>query len=382
LVDIGTMTQVNELLALAHDKSTSARTRVAELVSDLFFDQHAVLSDRERSLMGDILRHLVHDVEVSIRRKLAERLASESAAPRELIAILANDDIEVAHPVLERSEVLQDQELIEIIHQRTLEHQLVIAMRKSVSANVSTALVETGNADVIEKLLENRDARISRATMDYLVEESKRIDRYQNPLLGRPDLPAELASRMYWWVSAALRTHILERFDLDPTALDEAITRTVESAIDDDAQVHKAAELARRLHDAKAIDSKLLVKSLRKGEVSLFEALFAQLVELPAQLVRRFIFEPGGESLAIASRAVDIDKGDFASIFLLSRAARPGEKLVDPTELSRVIAFYDRVRPDAARLVVRRWRLNPAYVDAIERVAPPQPAKTAVNSKS
>jgi hypothetical protein len=218
--------------------------------------------------------------------------------------------------------------------------------------------------------------------MDYLVEESKRIDRYQNPLLGRPDLPGELASRMYWWVSAALRTHILERFDLDPTALDEAITRTVESAIDDDAQVHKAAELARRLHDAKAIDSKLLVKSLRKGEVSLFEALFAQLVELPAQLVRRFIFEPGGESLAIASRAVDIDKGDFASIFLLSRAARPGEKLVDPTELSRVIAFYDRVRPDAARLVVRRWRLNPAYVEAIERVTPPQPAKTAVNSKS
>jgi hypothetical protein len=47
-----------------------------------------------------------------------------------------------------------------------------------------------------------------------------------------------------------------------------------------------------------------------------------------------------------------------------------------------VIAFYDRVRPDAARLVVRRWRLNPAYVEAIERVTPPQPAKTAVNSKS
>ena len=375
------MIQVNELLALAHDKSTSARTRVAELVSDLFFDQHAVLNDRERSLMGDILRHLIHDVEVSIRRKLAERLASEPTAPRELITTLANDDIEVAHPVLERSDVLQDEELIEIIHHRTLQHQLVIAMRRSVSENVSAALVETGNGDVIEKLLGNRDARISRATMEYVVEESKRIDRYQNPLLGRPDLSGELASRMYWWVSAALRTHILERFELDATTLDEAIARTVESAIDDDVQEHKAVELARRLNAAKAIDSRLLIKSLRKGEVSLFEALFAELVELPAQLVRRFIFEPGGESLAIASRAVDIDKGDFASIFLLSRAARPGEKLVDPTELSRVIAFYDRVRPDAARLVVRRWRLNPAYVEAIERVAPPPPAKTAVNSK-
>ncbi len=365
------MIQVHELLALSHDKSTSARSRVADVVADLFFAQHAVLSDRERSLMVDILRHLIHDVEVSIRRNLADRLAGEPSAPRELIAALANDEIDVAHPVLERSAVLQDGELIEIIHHRTLQHQLAITMRKAVSETVSAALVETGNADVIVKLLENRDARISRATMEYLVEESKRTDRYQNPLLGRPDLPQELATRMYWWVSAALRSHILERFDLDETALDEAITRTVESAIDEDGEVRKTAELARRLKASKQIDSKLLVKTLRKGEVALFEALFAELAELPPPLVRRFIFEPGGESLAIACRAVEIDKGDFASIFLLSRAARPGEKLVDPAELTRVIAFYDRVRADAAKVVVRRWRLNPAYLEAVQKVAPP-----------
>lgn len=376
------MIQVHELLALSHDKSTSARTRVAEVVSDLFFDRHTVLSDRERSLMVDILRHLIHDVEVSIRKKLAERLADEPTAPHELISALANDEIDVAHPVLDRSDVLQDEELVEIIHHRTLQHQLAIAMRKSVSEAVAAALVETGNADVVEKLLENPDARISRATMEYLVEESKRVDRYQNPLLSRPDLPSELATRMYWWVSAALRTHILERFNLDETALDEAITSTVESAIDDDAQMRKAAELARRLKAAKAIDSKLLVKTLRKGEVALFEAIFGELVELPLHLVRRFVYEPGGETLAIACRAVEIDKGDFASIFLLSRAARPGEKLVDPTELSRVIAFYDRVRPEAAKVVLRRWRLNPAYLEAIQRVAPgSEPPQKAINAQ-
>jgi len=383
LVDRNTMIQVNELLALTHNKSASARSRVAEVVSDLFFDGHAVLSDRERSLMVDILRHLVHDVEISIRKNLAERLADEPTTPRELITTLANDEIDVARPVLERSDVLQDEELIEVIHHRTLEHQLVIAMRKTVSETVSAALVDTGNVDVIEKLLENRDARISRATMEYLVEESKRTDRYQNPLLSRPDLPGELATRMYWWVSAALRAHILERFPLDETALDEAITRTVETAIDSDSHTRKASELARRLKAAKAIDSKLLVKSLRKGEVALFEALFAEIVDIPADLVRRFIFEPGGESLAIACRAAEIDKGDFASIFLLSRSARPGEKLVDPSELSRVIAFYDRVRPDAAKVVVRRWRLNPAYVEAIQKVAPADvpPQKSTVNGK-
>ncbi len=57
--------------------------------------------------------------------------------------------------------------------------------------------------------------------------------------------------------------------------------------------------------------------------------------------------------------------------------------MVDPSELSRVIAFFDRVRPDAAKVVVRRWRLNPAYVDAVQKIAPPDiaPQKSTVNAK-
>ena len=37
--------------------------------------------------------------------------------------------------------------------------------------------------------------------MEYLVEQSKRVDTYQNPLLKRPDLEPDLAKRMYLWVS-------------------------------------------------------------------------------------------------------------------------------------------------------------------------------------
>ena len=57
--------------------------------------------------------------------------------------------------------MLQDSELIEIVHHRTLEHQLAIAMRRRVSAAVSDALVEEGSPDVIKTLLENPNAAIS-----------------------------------------------------------------------------------------------------------------------------------------------------------------------------------------------------------------------------
>ena len=96
----------DQLLDLARGKTAAARRLLAETVSDLFLADGTVLTERERALMIDILRRLVHDVEMSIRGTLAERLADRPAAPRELVVELANDDIEVAHSILVRSEVL------------------------------------------------------------------------------------------------------------------------------------------------------------------------------------------------------------------------------------------------------------------------------------
>ena len=46
------------LLKLARDRSVEGRTRLVQSVGDLFFDTDTVLSDRERSLMTEILRQL------------------------------------------------------------------------------------------------------------------------------------------------------------------------------------------------------------------------------------------------------------------------------------------------------------------------------------
>jgi hypothetical protein len=71
----------------------------------------------------------------------------------------------------------------------------------------------------------------------------------------------------------------------------------------------------------------------------MFEVMFAQLTGLRQNLVRRIVFEPGGEGLAIACKAIGTLKSDFGSLFLLSRSARPGDKVVDPREVSRVMTF-------------------------------------------
>jgi len=384
--------EMQELLDLARDKSVTGRTRLVQVVGDLFFEENGSVNERERRLMTEILQQLIHDVEQSVRKALADRLAEETDAPRELVTILANDEIDVAHKILRNSAVLQDLELIEIIQHRTFEHQLTIAMRNNVSEAVSDALVETGNVKVIKTLIENTSAAISENTLEYLVNESKTREPFQKPLLERPDFSPHLAKRMYWWVSAALRKHIVEEYKIDPTELDQKIESTIkdllgeprdaveeeigsDGEIIDTGTIARASRLARKLADTNAITPALLLQTLRKGEVRMFEGMFAQVSGLRTNLVRRLIYEPGGEGLAIACKAIDMSKPDFGSLFLLSRAARPGDKTVDPTEVARVMKFYDRVRAETAKKVLDRWKLDPDYLFAIQQVEGTQKKK-------
>src|SRR3546814_7261815 len=79
---------------------------------------------------------------------------------------------------------------------RAEEHRMSIALRNDVSVAVAEALLKKSGPDVIEALIRNTDVMLSRRAMEMLVAESKRVDRFQEPLLARADLPPELAYRM------------------------------------------------------------------------------------------------------------------------------------------------------------------------------------------
>ena len=207
--------EVQQLLQLAREKSEQARSHLFEVMGDLFQEQAAVLSAQERALMVDILEKLVREVSHDIRLKLSHRLADLPGTPRELAVLLANDEIDIASPILMRSRALHDADLIEIIHHRSRQHILTVAMRRDLSMSVSDVLVETGHSDVIMALLNNQEAKISEKTMAYIVDQSKHIDEFQEPLVHRRDLPRDLAVQMCYWVSAAIRQFIIDKFQVD-----------------------------------------------------------------------------------------------------------------------------------------------------------------------
>jgi uncharacterized protein (DUF2336 family) len=363
---------VDALLRLARDRSAAARSDLVEIISDLFFDQDRILSERERATMSDILRQLIHDVEISVRKHLAIRLSDEPRAPSELIYVLANDSAEIAHPILMRSDVLKDAQLIEIIRNRDLEHQLSVAMRKSVSEGVSEALVETSEVTVIERLLENPGAEIGRQTMTYLVEQSQRVDAFQNPLIRRKDLPTDLAKRMYWWVSAALRTEILGRHNLDAHQLDDVMESAIEAAVRADSELVSggvaASQLAAKMVDQLGLSAEIMIQVLRAGEISLFEHMVEQATELRQPLVQRLIYESGGEGLAVVCRALGFTSVDFHTLLGLCCTARPQRKEAYPVKRAQPEAFYEQIKPAAAEQVLDRWRRNPDYLDLLRQI--------------
>lgn len=372
-----------QLLALARSRSDAARGELFAVMGDLFHTRNEILNAQERALMLDILEKLLGEVARDVRHRLAVKLADAPGVPRELAVLLANDEIDIATPILMQSAALQDIDLIEVIRNRSRQHVLAVAMRRDLSTQVSDALVETGDKDVIRALLENLDAQISRATLAYLVEQSKAVDEFQEPLVRRADLPADLARRMIYWVGAAIRQALIERFDIDPESLDDRLepllkeeAATAGQTPDEDA----ADVLSRALGEARQLTPRLLLQTLRRGEVPLFEAMFAEMSGLRLRLVGRLLYEPGGQGLAVVARGIGLNREEFATIFLLTRRAHAGQGQragFAPAELGRALEFFDRLSNAAAETVLNRWRRDPEYLFAIRSIEDGQEKRRA-----
>ncbi|NKB55204.1 MAG: DUF2336 domain-containing protein [Alphaproteobacteria bacterium] len=359
------------LFALARDKSPDGRRALVEAIGSLSLNEGSQLTERERGLMFDILGHLVHETEMSVRRTVSACLAELPDAPRDLIRLLANDDIEIAYPVLTNSGVLQDDDLIEVIRHRTQEHQLAVTIRQNINESVSEALVETGNENVIRSLLKNTDAKIARSTMEYLVEQSKRVDSFQEPILQRRDLDPELVKKMFTWVSTVLRQLIVDDWDFDAATVDSllerATAREVQSAAYDARELSKTQQLTENLESIGKMTPETMLGVLKEGEVALFIAMFTKFTALDEIFVRRMLFEHGGNALAITCKAAGIGKAVFASIFALTRNKQNADEEDIRKETRQCLAVFNKTTREKAMETVRRWQANNAAMNSMDR---------------
>ena len=362
--------RIEGLIDLAREKSALSRRRLFENMTDLFLSEDGRLSEHERALMTDILSKLIQTMELELRKELSEFLIQTEANLPEVARLLSNDEIDVARPLLEKSKLLQDSDLIEIVRMRTDEHRLSIALRENLSTEVSDVLVQYGDGDVIEALLRNTDARLSDRAMAYLVSESRRSDRFQEPLLNRADLPPELACRMYWWVAAALRRRILLEFEVNPADLDHAMRKSAQAVItgaEETSGVYSNAQrLVRRLRETDDLTAEFLLAALRQNRVAVFVAGLGELSGSDVRTAWRIFTDPGGEGLAVMARAAGLSREQFTAIYLLVAQLRGGSGPQSPSVLAHISELFDSLSEKKSKMVLQYWQCDDAYEIALE----------------
>jgi len=314
--DLNDMTRLAQLAA---NPQGIGRGEIYLAVASLYRAQGPMLSERERGLMREILHRLTGDVEMAIRISLAEKLADDADAPLDLILLLCDDRIEVARPLILRSRKLSDEDLLRLIADADEARAAACAERPDIGEPVTSELVKSNSESVLMALVRNVTARIAKPAFETLVEKSKALPTLQEPLVQRRDLPSTLAHRMCEWVSDALKTHIVRNYDVAPAAVDDAAKKIQEPQ---DENLSAAAKLVDKLAAAGQLRAGFLLRVLTQGQLDLFETAFAKLLNLDMTNLRRVLYDQGPRSVALACRAVGIDRAVFSTVFDLSRKGR------------------------------------------------------------
>jgi uncharacterized protein (DUF2336 family) len=343
---------------LARGRSAGDRERLLLAVVDLCESSSEVARPEVQDVLGDVFMALVVEAERNIRRVLAEKLAHATWAPPALVNVLALDDIDIARPIILSSPLLKDQDLIRLLVEATIEHQIEVARRPKLASEVVNAILDAGEPAVLTALANNATADVSDNAMKRLVDASRRIASLRSPLTRHPKLTKILAEQLYGWVGEALKSAIADRFKVDSVELDRAVDAAVAKAHggDKDFVVERDGEredmekrLIAKLESAGQLRPGYLVRALKEGKLSLFYSALSTLGGFSLMDLKRACSAPDPEALALACAAVSIDRSAFPDVLMMVRELNEGRPSGDAAGGKRAAAAFNRSPESAGR---------------------------------
>ncbi|HKP78675.1 MAG TPA: DUF2336 domain-containing protein [Phenylobacterium sp.] len=364
------------LLDLAKSRQPADRERLLLAIADLCgspFAGEAMKGPAIQALLSSIFMSLVVEAERDIRHRLSEKLSAADWAPNALVNVLALDDIEIARPIISQSPVLKDLDLIRLLVEATIEHQIEVARRPKLSRAVVGAILEQAEPAVLTALAGNHTAELSPTDMDELVEASRQIAALRTPLSQHPKLTGQLAKRLYLWVGLALRRGLADRFRLDVTILDEALAASMneaQHAMSSEALPRTTREgereameqrLIDKLHAAGQLRPGYLIRALREGRLGLFAAALSILGRFDSRQVRATLDSDRPELLALACAAVGIDRSVFPDILEMTRKLNNGRPGGGAEGARKASVAFAPVTPEVAGAAFRQAARSLSY---------------------
>jgi uncharacterized protein (DUF2336 family) len=256
--------------------------------------QHRSLSERERKLAEDIFRVMVKDAEVRVREALSRQLKENPEVPHDVAVALAQDVEQVSLPMLQFSEVLNDEDLLAIISSHSPEKQVAVAKRSVVSAQIADALVDTRNEDVVATLVANDGAELTESTLNKVVDEFGHNDDIGKGLIERGSLPVTVSERLMMKVSENLREVLAGRGKLSDQAADSVMLSARELAVLGLSNSESDAfELVDHLYRNGRLTPSIVLRAVCMGDMTFFEVSIAKLAKIRLDNARVLIHDGG-----------------------------------------------------------------------------------------
>jgi uncharacterized protein (DUF2336 family) len=167
-------------------RTPGRRDALLRELTDIFLESQR--NPRERELFDDVADQVLDFVDAEMRQHLAERLAARPDAPRRVAIRLAGDAITIAAPLLARSPVLTDDDVVALGREKSQDHLAAIARRASLPEPVTDVLIARGRADVLEAVAANPAARFSASGAEALIERARERETLWRRLARRRDL--------------------------------------------------------------------------------------------------------------------------------------------------------------------------------------------------
>ncbi|HMB48631.1 MAG TPA: DUF2336 domain-containing protein [Afifellaceae bacterium] len=281
---------IERFLQWVSSAPTSKRAEAAHALARSYL--HSALAPEERDGVEAAMTVLLDDLSTDVRAALAEALVDSDQAPHHIIISLAQDQTRVASIVAERSPVLLDSELVDMIATREEAIQRAIARRPVVTRAVSAALSEVATSTACVELLCNPGARLARFSLDRIISRHSDDANLRDTLLARQDLPADIRQILVNRFACNLKDLIVERNWLTNDRADHVTNDARQRAlisIADGSPETDLASLVKALSESEELNASLLIRAVASGQTAFFVEALASLARVPQERVAALI---------------------------------------------------------------------------------------------
>jgi uncharacterized protein (DUF2336 family) len=237
------------------------------------------------------------DAEIMVRRAVAASMKCSENLPREIALRLARDDVSVALPVLENSQVLSDDDLISILADGNGAKQVAIARRPQVSESLASAIVDTGNAAAVTTLVSNGGASLTEPLLKKTLDRYGQFETVKTAMVHRDQLPVTITERLVSLVSEKLKLTLAARHrlpaDVATDIILDARERATVSLLSQNTSNEDAHALIQQLHASGRLTPSLVLRALCSGDMRFVEDAMAEIAGTSADRASLLIHDAG-----------------------------------------------------------------------------------------